>query len=97
VGDFGSVVAAGAAGRDATLNEVGRAVGSVVAVGATETVCVLHAGVPGCLTGFSLVRRVWVKNDCNVLTCSVPPDESSECPAPADVFMPRTPLTRGRW
>ena len=68
VGDFGSVVAAGAAGRDATLNEVGRVVGSVVAVGATETVCVLHAGVPDCLTGFSLVCRVWVKNDWNELS-----------------------------
>jgi len=40
------VVAAGAAGRDAALNEGGRGDGSVVAVGAAETVCVLHAGVP---------------------------------------------------
>jgi len=61
--DFGSVVAAGAAGRDAVLNEGVRGVGSVVAVGATETVCVLHDGVPGCVKGFSLVRRVRAKNE----------------------------------
>jgi len=57
------VVAAGAARRDAALNEGGRGVGSVVAVGAAETVCVLHAGVPGCVKEFSLVLRVRVKND----------------------------------
>jgi len=57
------VVAAGTAGRDAALDEGGRGVGSVVAVGAAETVCVLHAGVRGCLKLFSLVRRVRVKND----------------------------------
>jgi len=34
-----------------------RGVGSVVAVGAAETVCVLHAGVPGCVKRFSLVRK----------------------------------------
>jgi len=61
--DFGSVVGTGAAGRDPDLNEGGRGVGSVVAVGAVETVCVLHAGVPGCIKGFTLVRRVRVKND----------------------------------
>jgi len=38
-------VAAGAAGRDAALNDGGRGNGSVVAVGAAETVCVLHARV----------------------------------------------------
>jgi len=57
------VVAAGAAGRDAALDEGGRGVGSVVAVGAAETVSALHAGVRGCVKAFSLVRRVRVKND----------------------------------
>jgi len=61
--DFGSVVAAGAAGRDAVLNEGGKGIGSVVAVVVAETVCVLHAGVPGCVNGFSLVRRTRIKND----------------------------------
>ena len=39
-------MAAGAAGRDAALSEGGRGDGSVVAIGAAERVCVLHAGVP---------------------------------------------------
>jgi hypothetical protein len=57
------VVAAGDARRDAVLNEGVRGVDSVVAVGSAETVCVLHAGVPGCVKEFSLVRRVRAKNE----------------------------------
>ena len=57
------MVAASADGRDAALNEGVRGIGSIVTVGAAETVCVLHAGVPGCVKGFSFVRTALAKND----------------------------------
>ena len=57
------MVAPSADGRDAALNEGVRGIGSTVTVGTAGTVCVLHAGVPGCVEGFSLVRTVRAKND----------------------------------
>jgi len=53
----------GVVGRDDGLDEGGRGVGSVVAVGTAETVCVLHSGVRGYFFFLSLVRSVRVKND----------------------------------
>jgi len=60
---FSKVVAASTDGRDATLNEGVRGIDSIVTLGAAETVCVLHVGVPGCVKGFSLVRTARAKND----------------------------------
>ena len=57
------MVAPSADGRDAALNEGVRGIGGTVTVGTAGTVCVLHAGVPGCVEGFSLVRTVRAKND----------------------------------
>ena len=76
-----SIIASTAAGRYAGLREGGRDFGSVVAVGAAETVSALHAGVRGCVKAFSLVRRVRVKNDWNELSlcCLYSASLSSRC------------------
>jgi len=60
---FSKVVAASADKRDAARNEGVRGIGSIVTVGAAETVRVLHAGVPGCVKGFSLGGTARAKND----------------------------------